>query len=149
MLRAIGYKCDLHVEKGWARPRGPMLYDPSGKAWPRCSLLFLPFQSGPVEKSPPSDVVDFYGDNYTVHRGHVSLPSRELSSWTRVGQAKEIEYTRPGTRAPGDYGHLFGKRRWQTLFRKYGLPVLYVSGSAYRLQLGSGCVIDWRGIVGP
>jgi len=150
MLRAIGYRADLHVKDGdWRKPSGPMLYDPSGRAWPSCSLLFASFTKGPEEKDPPDDAIDFYGSRYIVHRGTVSLPAKNLSSWRKIGPIEEIEYTRPGTRAPGDFGHLFGKRRWQALYKQGRLPILYVLGRTHRLELGRGCIVDDRGIVHP
>jgi hypothetical protein len=150
MLRAIGYRSDLHLKDGdWRKPPGPMLYDPSGRAWPSCSLLFASFTKGGLERDPPSDAVDFYGRRYEVHRGTISMPTRDLGAWRKIGPVEELEYTRPGTKAPGDFGHLFGKRRWQTLYKASCFPVLYVLGRAYRLELGRGCVVDERGIVHP
>jgi hypothetical protein len=146
----MGYRVDVHIPKGWVRISGAMLHDHTGKTWPKCSLLFSPFQKKGISiDDPPKEARWFYGRAYDLSKGSVHIPPRALSTWSRVDASDNIQYTRPGTRAPGDYEHLFGKRRWQALYRKGKLPTLYRLGRLYRLELGSGCIVDDRGIVSP
>ena len=134
------------------RVPGAYLYNPTGSLWPSCSLLFTTFSrlNEPATDAEMKGLPTWYfGRGYEGRVGKLSIPSKSLGEWTRVGEAIEIEYTRGGYRAPGRFFHPFGKRSIHTLFRKMDLPVLYRQPGAYRLELGSGCRVDDRGIVKP
>ncbi len=153
MLVAKGEHCWLKLEGGGSvSPRGAMLHDEAGTTWSKHSILFLPFhRSGrPASDAQTKGAPRHYlGREYEIRVGSVDLPPRALSAWTRVGPVERIEYARPGTRAPGNFYHDFGKRRLAGLFRKGRNPVLYKCGRAYRLELGAKSISDSRGIVHP
>jgi hypothetical protein len=131
---------------------GSLLYDDSGQDWPRCSLLVLPG----VERlgREPGKVTRFarqwFGEEYAPLEGRVSLPDKDLKSWRSVGEVERLFFTRAGD-VPEEHGlnskmvHPFAK------VLPFGgeLPVLYASGGATRIELGAGCVLNWRGIVKP
>jgi hypothetical protein len=128
-----------------------MLHDPSGKSWPACSLLIVGFdRRGRVatddeRKGAPKE---YLGRKYEPRIGSVELPPRSLSEWSSLGEIETIYYVRPGTKAPGKYFHDFGKRRLRAFFKK-GKATLYRRGSAYRVELGRGCIAHHDGIVFP
>jgi hypothetical protein len=132
-------------------PRGALLHDPTGRYWPKDSMLVVSFKRGgrratdAERKGAPKD---YLGRNHEARVGSVELPPRSLSEWQYVGDIKTILYVRPGTKAPGSYYHHFGGRRLAALF-KSGKAKLYKRGSTYRVELGSGSIADDRGIVYP
>ena len=160
MLIAKGYACGFDVEgrRGvlWLPARAEMLHDPSGRAWPRCSLLFSAFQRGEREASPEeyAGAPKYHLESDHVARiGVVDLPPRALTDWEELGELRALYYKRPGTRAPGAYRHNFNAPRgsWKIVFalKKKGAARLFKRGSLHRVELGSGCIVDDRGIAFP
>ncbi len=130
-----------------------MLHDPRGTSWGKNSLLFVKFRPNvraPTETEYEGDAKHYLGQKHRARVGAVELPPRALSSWEKLGNVKQIFYTRVGTKAPGRFQHPFGVRTMLMLWRKGKSPVLYRYGSsAMRLELGSSAILDDRGIVFP
>lgn len=130
-----------------------MMHDPTGHAWPRCSVLIAPYTRGTEAPQGESESVrrarDYYGRSYPLHVGRVSLPARALSGWRRVGEVSRIYYKRPGHRRPGSYQHPMTERRKYVVFGKKGRATVYVRGRFVRLELPAGCMLDDRGYVWP
>lgn len=139
--------------------RAGMLYDETGIDWPKCSLLIAPFRGWTHEPESTKTFKSaryYFGRDTEIGAGTLTIPARALSSWTRVGDVREIFYLRAGTKAPGRFQHRFHKPRglWRLIFlfnrRAANTPVvLYKSRGAYRLELPDGCMIDDRGIARP
>lgn len=133
--------------------RAALLHDPDGEAWPKCSLLIGSFRRGRAAYDGDSKTDAWFGKDYAARRGEVTLPSKALSAWRRVGEVKEIFYDRRGTRAPGPFRHKFGKLHLMALINGRGKAVLYVlrraRGRWWRLEFPDGCSINWRGISWP
>lgn len=136
------------------RPSSGMMHDPEGTSWPRCTLLFGPFERGPVA-DPDSESYDeakeYFGERTRVREGVIDRPPRPLGAWERLGTVEQIWYTRPGSRFRGRFRHPFNSpgivRR---LFKGRGRrPVLYARGAFLRLELHHGCVLDELGIRYP
>ena len=151
-----GRQIRLHIDGGrMIRPRGVMVFDPSGKYWPKCSLLIMPI--GRTVRAASKDEYQGLPRNY-LGRGHIArvasveIPSRD--GWRLVGELHRIDYVRGGTRAPGGYRHHMNKPRGiyrvTHLLKGGKIPVMVSKlGNAYRIDLPSGCVVDDRGIVYP
>ena len=123
------------------RVPGAYLYDPTGSLWPSCSLLFTTFSrlNEPATDAEMKGLPTWYfGRGYEGRVGKLSIPSKSLGEWTRVGEAIEIEYTRGGYRAPGRFFHPFGKRSIHTLFRKW----------ICQSSIDSRALIDWSSAPG-
>jgi hypothetical protein len=144
MLIAKGYKVTVVLESGrhvTAPAAYALLHDPAGRDWPRCSALVAPFRKGGGEIRN-REAESYFGSR--PREGSVSVPPRALSVWRRVGAAVQILYSR---RRPGnlpaahkaDYEHPF----------KEGKATLYRRGRELRIELGRGCVWNWRGFVTP
>jgi hypothetical protein len=145
MLIAKGYAVTaiLKTGKHVKAPAGyAMLHDPSGKYWPACSGLVAPIarKSGEAVSCGPAQ--DYFG--HEPLGGEVDVPPRALSQWKSLGEIDELLYTRrrprglPASNA-GPYFHPIEK----------GTARLYRLGRMLRIELGSGCVWNWRGIVKP
>src|ERR1700747_1236863 len=111
-----------------------LLHDPSGRLFPKRSLLIGPFERGSPadEETIPREAGDYLGRAYEVRRRECRLSPKELSAWKRVGEVAtlgnaqgEIFYTRGGTRAPGRFRHKFNKASLSRLFRGRGKVTLY------------------------
>ncbi len=151
MIAAKGYAVALHMEGGrrvlTLEPKIALLHDEDGAAWPKCSALIAPMKkTGRPLEEVPGRVTKYFGKDYVVRRGEIVLPPVDLGAWKAVGSVERIDYSREGAYAD-DWWHPFETRRF--LFWKGDLPVLYRRGRALRLELGSGCVWNWRGIVKP
>ena len=130
------------------KAKGGMLHDPSGRYWPKNSVLFGPYKSGstPNDENPEAE-------HYLARKpreGSIDTPSRELASWKYLGEVEEIFYTRTGNRKPGRYRHAFSKSgALATVVMGKGRAKLYRLGRFYRLQLPRGAILDSRGYVWP
>lgn len=134
-------------ERGRRALPGAMLHDPTGRAWPKCSLLVTSFKKtdAPVDDG---DASDYFGRRYEQRKGEVVLPPKALGEWTEVGQVEKLFYVRGGLSHPGGYFHDVGKRTLWNLFRS-GKATLYKHGRVHRIELSKGCVADSRGVVYP
>ena len=133
-----------------------MIHDPSGRLWPKCSLLIAPLGRSSRDATPEEyegAPAYFLGRH---HRGRVTeldFPNRS-NGWTEVGQVGRIDYVRGGTKAPGGFRHEVNRPRGifkvVHLLRGGKAPVtLRKQGKFYRLDLPRGCIVDDRGIVYP
>jgi hypothetical protein len=147
-----GFACVFEMTDGEyvrAPESAGLLHDPDGIALPKCHALITTFRTS--TRTPSSVEYDgapsaYLGRHYSAHIGGVTVPKGE---WRAIRQVACIYYTRQGTRAPGRFRHRFGERRWQALWRKGELPMLYKLGSSYMLDLGEGAVWTDLGIVYP
>ena len=143
--------CEM-VDGSDRRLSGGMLHDPSGKHWPKKSVLIASYRKGNREatdaemRGAPDD---YLGKSYVGRIGEVTLPPKALSKWQRVGDVDRIYYTRRGHKRPGRYQHKFNKMSLTVLFKGKGKAVLYRCGRAYRLELPRGAIVDSRGFVYP
>lgn len=136
---------------GEVSPRGALLHDPSGKYWPKNSMLVVGFKRGrrrATDDERRGAPKEYLGRTHDARVGSVELPPKQLSEWQARGEVATILYVRPGTKAPGRYYHHFGKRRIEAFF-KSGKARLYQRGSLYRVEMGQGSLADDRGIVFP
>jgi hypothetical protein len=150
---------DLEDREILVRRSSGLMHDPTGRSWPRCSLLIGPFQRGRAARSDaPSyrDAQSYFGRDAEVRQGEVDPPPRPLASWKRLGTVEQIWYTRAGMRyrhrgKPSPFRHPFNEPGILTrLFRGKGRrPVLYAHGRFLRLEMQRGCILDARGIVWP
>jgi hypothetical protein len=154
MLVVKGLDVSFEMSKGGEivlpRDHG-MMHDKRGSLWPRCSLLFGPFEESEEEETElDEDAAGWFGDEYEAMRGEVDRPPKDLASaWHPLGKVRRIVYYRTGVLHPDLFEHEFGRRRVQAFFKKGELPMLYELGAFCRLELGSSCVVDERGIVFP
>ena len=147
MLVVKGFRAIFKMEDGQTvrPPAGhAILHDESGKDWPRCAALIAAIKTHPNDP-PVSDAAakSYLGAEPRV--GSTTLPPRALGSWSRVGRIEEFLYTRRRPRdLPGklqdDYYHPIEK----------GVATLFEwRRGIYRVELGRGCLWNWRGIVRP
>ena len=152
MLIAKGNRVKFVLKDGTEiSARGSMLHDPSGRWWPKSSLLVTTFHRGgrrATDDERRGAPQEYLGRTHEAQVGSVNLPPKPLSGWEYVGELKTILYVRPGRKAPGAFYHHFGQRRIEAFWRK-GKAHLYRYGSAYRVQLGKHALADDRGIVHP
>lgn len=133
---------------------GGMIHDPSGRAWPRNSILCGPFRPR-VRTATPEEyrgwAKDYLGSSHRPMVGVVDVPPRALSEWQLLGEVEKIYYTRLGKKRPGRYVHAFYKpTALATLVRGRGGKVkLYRRGRFVRLELPKGAHLDARGFVYP
>jgi hypothetical protein len=146
-----GTSSSFSLQEGRKRvgaPRGAaLLHDPSGAAWPKCSVLFMSFNRTAETVTMTKDAGYYLGEDYEARKGKCTLPPRALAEWETIGLVKMIWYTRTGIYAPGRYKHPFGVER-KLLFRG-DLPMLRRYEQSMRLDLASGCVVNYRGFVWP
>src|SRR5262249_39520451 len=155
-LLCMGREIEFDLKSGEtivAPPSAGMLFDETGTAWPKCSLLVKRFEDGTSRSDRGKD---YFGRKASVYEGHVELPMRALSTWKRRGEIKAIFYERAGTKLPGFFRHVFNKPRglYKVIFwikgRTAKTPaILYARGKDYRVELPDGCIVDDRGIVLP
>lgn len=157
-LIAKGYRVALHPAGRSRRfkrlPAGyAILHDPSGKDWPRCSILIAPFTRSRIPNVDNKEAVEYF--NYEPMGGKFELPNKRLSEWEDLGEMDAITYIRPGDKEfEGEdnlsYGHEFtAEDGWFVFTKDIGYPRLYKRGRCYRLEFVNGCVINWRGFVFP
>ena len=152
----------LHMADGrLIKPRGTMMHDESGRAWPRNSLIIGPFKPnthGPVPDNRFEGAPRYYlGRGYKARYGTVNLPPRSLRAWKFVGYASrgepedgEIQYVRRGIRAPGGFYHPWNKPMLFGLIQGgKGRVRLYRYGAFYRLEMPRGATVNDRGFVRP
>lgn len=150
--RAIlkGRSCKFDMVEGPAVScKGGMIHDPSGKRWPKRSVL-----CGPVKKVGPgemdSEAKSYLGGNHKAAVYVTSDVPRALSKWRYVGDVEQIWYTRTGRRFTGRYYHPFSKSTSiDVMLRGPGRVRLYRLGRYCRLELPRGATLDFRGYVWP
>jgi len=145
-LMVLGGEIDLDTVDSRGRgnpiviPSGyGLVFDPSGRSLDRSSLYVGPIVTTDerVEKLPPF-AKDWFGSDYEARKAHVDIPS---SGWDSHAHVVAITYFRPG-----------GDRRGYSddWFHEFSRPVsLFKQGRWYRMDLGRGCKITWRGIERP
>jgi hypothetical protein len=123
------------------------LHDPAGKYWPSCSALIAP-----LDRRYDEEVSHGPGQQYFGHKPLAGetpdigkLPSfKAISKWKYLGEIEEIYYTRMRPRGLPNYA----KDRYKHPIEN-GRALLYRRGRMLRIELGSGCVWNWRGIIKP
>lgn len=140
MFLCKGTRVRVKLTEGPGVSAPALLHDPDGKAFPKCSVLLGPFARGKKPLKLGRKERLYFGSDYKGHEGRVRYPAHSSSSWTLVGEAVEILYTRPGSRAAG---------RGTRYFHEFKRPVkVYKNGRFYRIDLPS-CILDDRGFVWP
>lgn len=141
----------LMKDGGSYRAKGSMMHDPSGRFWPRSSVLCGSI-SASARKALKEEITG-EAEHYLARpprMAQVNTPSRSLQGWEYLGEVVEIRYTRTGNRKPGRYFHEFSKgTALATLVKGKGRVRLYRSGRWYRLELPRGAILDTRGFVWP
>ena len=158
MLIVKGRAVRLHMAEGgpMVRPRGAMMHDPNGRAWPACSVLIGPFTAGKRAATPKEykgTPREYLGKTYSPHVGSVDLPPKDLADWITIGDVTRIDYVRTGRKNPGGYKHTFNAPHGVSWFvfalKGKGRAVLRRHGRFYRLDMSHGCHLDDRGFVWP
>jgi hypothetical protein len=158
MLIAKGCAVSFKLASGkevFAPSSYAMLHDPSGSEWPADSVLIAPFKKtrSAIEDS---DAESYFGA--PPLEGKIELPPSSLSSWSEVGVATRIDYTRRRpdglhTDFKGDYRHEFDGTEgvFGLLFHVLTAPsvMLYRRGRLLRLELPFGADLGDRGFVWP
>ncbi len=131
-----------------------MLHDPTGRAWPKCSLLVMSYRRSSKaadDKQIGRDARNYFGRDYEIGVSMIDTPPKALSQWTYVGDVQRVYYWRPG-RHQGSYRHDINKPKGLVkllfLFRGKMKARLYRRGRTYRLELDK-CHLDDRGLVRP
>ena len=145
MLIAKGYRVIFKMTNGRTvrAPAGyAMLHDEDGRDWSRCSALIMPIRPSREPLSGASKARTYFG--HTPVAARAELPPKSLSEWRKVGTIGEVLYSRRRPRGlptshQADYFHPIEK----------GTATLYRRGRWYRMELGSGCQWNWRGIIKP
>jgi hypothetical protein len=147
-----GRACHFIMKEGRGyHAGGSMLHDPSGRWWPRNSVLCGPFK----RQATKSDVeMTTEGRHYLGKRQAVAYvidtPSKALGGWQYLGEIEEIRYTRTGRKKPGRYYHVYNKPgALFTMLKGKGKARLYRLGRYYRVELPRSAVLDARGFVYP
>lgn len=141
----------LMKEGGSHRCQGSMMHDPSGRYWPRTSVLCGPLSAN-ARRAMKEDITAEARHylNRDPRMARVDTPPRSIKGWTYLGEVEEIRYTRTGNRSPGRYFHEFSKgTALATLVKGKGRARLYRLGRWYRLDLPSNAILDTRGFVWP
>jgi hypothetical protein len=150
MLIAKGYAPVFVFKNGSTRRGRVLLHDEGGESWPYSSGLVVPSFKREGKPCDDAKAKAYYGSSYRLKEGSITLPPRDLSAWRPVGEVRRADYDRRGHIEPGPKKHAFGQVRSPLfLWRRGGHPILYVYRSFMRIELGSGCEWDWRGIVHP
>lgn len=131
-----------------------MLHDPSGRSWPKCSLLVMSYRRSTkpaTDKQLSGESRDYFGRDYEACVSMIDTPPKAIGEWKFVGEVKRLYYWRPG-RHQGTYKHDINKPRvllrLMFLFRGEMKARLYRRGRVYRLELDK-CHLDDRGVVRP
>lgn len=121
-----------------------IVHDTRGTSLPRCNIYFGPFRKTDIPVyTPPSDARAYFGKRYVPRKAEVDVPT---GAWNSLGNVVQIFYRRtPGSEHGGKYFHPFYKRAY---FNKQPL-VLSRLKSFYRIELPSGCIVNYRGFVFP
>lgn len=150
MLTARAHRVSFVLDGGRkvaARPSDGLLIDEEGEVWPRCSILVGPYKRGTEDTALSKKAQRYFGRDYLAMRGKVTLPPRDLGAWAEIGQVRRIFYVRAG--------NVFGGTRFKHDYKRvrfFVFPVatpLYRHGRFLRLELPSGCIVNWRGFVTP
>jgi hypothetical protein len=144
VLIAKGYTVSFTLAAGGTvkAPAGyGLLHDPTGRSWAKCSGLVCSFRKD-GDEIEDGEAKSYFGKDPLG--GELALPPKSLSEWKKLGPVTEIRYTRkcPGRKCDNAaaYYHPFEQGK---------LPMLYRRGKMLRLELGSGCEWNYRGIVRP
>lgn len=169
-MLCMGRRVELDLKSGRtviAPRRAAMLYDATGAAWPKCSLLIARFDGWLEEPTDDeqSEGEDYFGRDVDIGIGEIDLPPKDMAKWRRVGEVKTLFYDRAGSKAPGFFRHEFHKPRglWKAIFKVWGIfskkikePVVLYSlrefrstaHKAWRIELPT-CIVDDRGVAAP
>ena len=133
-----------------APAQNALLHDPTGRFWKSTSILVAPFSKGRDEVEGDSYSKDYLGRSHLTRAGDVRLPPKALSLWQYEGEVETIWYTRHGKKYGGKrFRHEFNRPSLARLVKGRGRARLYSLGSAYRLELPRGAIVDGRGLVWP
>ncbi len=142
MVRGDAVAFELRNGQELVLPPGlGMLHDPSGTVFPPCEFPICAFDGNDktdIAMTPEMQkiVVQHFGDGAKWKGGDARIPQ---GPWTALPDAKRIYYVRKGHKA-GRYHHDFAEP----------MPIFINStGTAAKLVLPAGCIVNERGIVWP
>jgi hypothetical protein len=152
-LIAKGRSCLFEMVDGSdVRCSGGMLHDPSGRWWPKKSVLCGPFRQRvrPIDDDEyDGEARHYLGSSHKASIGSIDTPPKGLSGWDYLGEVDRIFYTRTGRKSPGRFQHGFNKSGFTTFVKGKGRVRLYRRGRYCRLELPRGALLDSRGFVWP
>lgn len=132
---------------------GAMIHDPTGRAWPKRSVLFGPVRRVRSATDPEVEGAGrhYLGNSHRVAVGMVNAPPRSLDGWVYLGEVERVYYTRNGKKYGGvRFQHPFNKPgALATMVKGKGRVRLYRKGRFCRLELPRGSILDSRGFVWP
>jgi hypothetical protein len=131
---------------------GAMLHDPSGRWWPKNSVLFgrLKRLRRATDEEFTGPAKDYLGGSHNAQLNEIDTPTKGLNGWRYIGDVERIFYTRTGRKRPGYYQHEFNKSTaLATLVKGKGRVRLYRLGRFVRLELPRGAMLDARGYIWP
>lgn len=113
-----------------------MIHDPDGGSLGKCFVFVGPYKTTRKRVEMTGDAKSYFGPDYEARGAVVDVPS---GPWNSIGDAVQIFYQRPGKHA-ARYYHLFDKRAKVSVAR---------CRRFLRIDLGHGCIANWRGFVYP
>jgi hypothetical protein len=128
-----------------------MLHDPTGKRWPRHSVLVAPLKQLGRQTEGNSHTEAYFGRDYLTLVGKVpSPPPKELPAWKYEGEVEMVWYTRIGLKHGGvRFKHKMNKMSLSRLLKGKGKAKLYSRGRLYRMELPRNADLDDRGYIWP
>jgi hypothetical protein len=123
-------------------PRYGIIHDPEGSSLNRCAVYFGPYKATKQKVELDRTGKKYFGPNYTGLRVFVDVPE---GPWNSVSEVVKIFYRRPAANRVAIY-----KGKYFHPYKKLGKPLLLQrSGSYFKVQAPTGCIINWRGFVFP
>ena len=137
LIKGKDVKCEMADGSMFHPPASyGIIHDPSGAQLPKCAVFFGPYRKSSKKADLTGDAKAYFGPDYDGKIAQINVPD---GPWHPMGDAVQIFYRRPGKYA-AKYFHVFDKR----------VPVLLSRcKDHFRLDLKSGCTINWRGFVSP
>jgi hypothetical protein len=114
-----------------------MIHDPEGQYLPREHIYVGPYKVVGGEVELEKSGRQYFGRGYQARGAEVNVPD---GPWSAAGEARRIIYER-------DRGKFANARSFAHDFKR---PVMVDRcGKFHRMDLGTGAVVSWRGIVSP
>jgi hypothetical protein len=137
LIKGKEVRCEMSDGSIFHPPaRYGLIHDPDGKQLPKCYVFIGPYKTSKKPVEMTSDAKSYFGSDYKPTGAVVDVPDGD---WHPMGDVVQIFYKREG-KYKGKYFHLFAKRTTVVLSR---------CKSHFRLELPSGCIVNWRGFVYP
>jgi hypothetical protein len=147
--RVLGDRVEIDLSAGGScKPPAShgLIHDPTGRGWPKNSLLIGPFtKTGRMIEDPSDDLQEWFGSEYETKEGDIHFPPRE--GWTDKERTHAIWYTRSGGAPYGrqPFVHHIKKRSFPFFGKKIAVWVSS-RGDWLRVDFPQGLKVSWRGI---